>query len=181
MKEAADLSSVTIRPASKSDAGRIRDLWIALHREHEAMDDRYRLNDDAGERWQNDFLLWVDDNTRFLHVAEHDEEVIGFIHAHRYVEPPLYIYEPEIYIDDIFVEPSCRNRGVGSRLLDAVKKWGKGLGATRIRLRVLSQNQDGITFWEKEGGASLAQTYLIPLEAEERASEYDSPRKIGFL
>ena len=173
-------SAFTLRPAQRGDAAAVGDLWLALHREHEAMDDRYVLADDAAQRWRNDFLVWVDDRTHRLMLGCAGDEIVGFIHAYRHVDAPIYALAPEVYIDEIYVTPAHRRCGLGAALLASVREWGIEHGAEWIRLHTLAANEAGRRFWEKHGGRALSVVYTIPLESERRSPEKDPPRRIGF-
>ena len=158
-----DPASYTIRSARRLDARFVTALWLALHREHEALDGRYVLSDDADQRWHNDFKVWVEDDTHTILLGCFQDEVVGFIHAYRRLEPPIYKDAPEVYIDEVYVTPAHRARGLGTALLNAVRAWGAEGGAEWIRLRTLARNTEGIKFWEKHGGEALAVTYTLPL------------------
>ncbi|MFK7845270.1 MAG: GNAT family N-acetyltransferase [Rhodothermales bacterium] len=149
-------------------------------KEHEAMDTRFVLSDDADLRWKNDFPLWIDDLTRRIVVAELGGRIIGFIQAHRRLEPPVFRVSPEVYIDEIYVLPSIRDQGVGKQLLDYIKEWAEALGSDRIRLKVLAANQKGIAFWEREGAAPIDLAYTIELEPTHQEEKKVRTGKLGF-
>ena len=63
------MEGVTYRPAVAADADILCGFWLALMREHEAMDPRLVLAEDAGIRWKNDYYHWLEDTTCKIMVA----------------------------------------------------------------------------------------------------------------
>jgi ribosomal protein S18 acetylase RimI-like enzyme len=54
-------------------------------------------------------------------------------------------------VDDVFVEPDYRNRGVGRALVEGVKAWAKERGADGISLQVAAANERARRFYEDLG------------------------------
>ncbi len=171
---------IVLRQAESGDVEVVSQLWMDLMQEHEALDLRFVLSDDAMLRWKNDYPLWVDDRTRKIILAEKGGQVIGFVQAHRRLEPPVFQEKPEVFIDELYVLPSSRSQGVGALLLGEVKKWAAQVGGERIRLRVLAANKPGISFWEREGAKSIDVTYTIELESARPDKKKTDSRKLGF-
>lgn len=156
---------VTIRSARNDESEEVMGLWTALHEEQEEMEDRLgTLADDASERWENDFPEWLDDEGTRVLVAEHNGIILGFVLAERWYPPPVARQSFEIYIESMFVRPEHRRRGIGRKLVDAVADWTHGEGADRMRLGVLSVNEEAKKFWRSVGGRSLQETFTIEVE-----------------
>ena len=173
-------SDIVLREASTHDASAVCALWLDLMHEHEALDARFVLSEDAPLRWKNDFPLWVEDQTRMLLLAELSGELVGFIQAHRRLDPPIFKEKPEVFIDELYVVPSARKRGVGRLLLDAIRTWAREVGAAQLRLRVLSANSDGLAFWERHGARSMDIALTIELEVQAEKEKEHRSRKLGF-
>jgi GNAT superfamily N-acetyltransferase len=54
-------------------------------------------------------------------------------------------------VDDVFVEPEHRNRGMGRALLKSVEAWARERGADGISLQVAAANGRGRKFYEDLG------------------------------
>ena len=54
-------------------------------------------------------------------------------------------------MDDVFVEPEYRNRGMGRALLQSVRDWAQERGADGISLQVAAANARGRKFYEDLG------------------------------
>lgn len=76
-------------------------------------------------------------------VAEEDEKVVGVIMAGNDGRRG-YIYHTS-------VSPSYRNKGIGRKLVDSTLESLKANGIIKVALVVFDRNQDGNSFWEKQG------------------------------
>ena len=175
-----DTDGAIIRRAKTEDADRIGELWLALLEEQAERDARIGVADDALSRWQNDFPMWLDDDTRRVFVAEVDGTIQGFASAHRWGPPPIYAESSEVYLDEIYVAPEARRCGLGSQLVEAVREWAEGLGSERVRLQVLAENDDAHGFWNACDAVPLVVTRAIECEPSEEAAEDEGSGKIGF-
>lgn len=65
----------------------------------------------------------------------------------------IYTNGPYGIINEMYVPPEDRSRGVGSRLLDAAKDFGRAKGWSRIDAKALEAERWARTrrFYEKEG------------------------------
>lgn len=57
------------------------------------------------------------------------------------------------YLEDLFVSPEVRGKGVGLGLLKATSEIAKEKGAIRLDWQVLDWNTPAVEFYEKEGAA----------------------------
>ena len=161
----------TIREARPSDLAAALPLWLALHHEHESLDPRYRLADDAGARWSADFREWTRSRTSRVWLAvgvsaSHPggrSEPAGLVTAHLYVPTPTFEPESLVHVDDLFVAPGARGTGLGARLLDHARQWGAAQGATQLRAGVLAANAAGRAFWTRQGTQDFSVTVTMPV------------------
>ncbi|NBC16802.1 MAG: GNAT family N-acetyltransferase [Bacteroidetes bacterium] len=144
------------------------------------MEERFGMADDAVERWHNDFPQWLRDETRRIVVAEEEGAVVGFVTAQRWAPPPIYTFSEEVYLNELYVDPAYRRRGIGQALVAAIRSWSEDLGAERLRLGVLAENEAGRAFWAAQGGTVLSQTLTIPLDPEPSSTTPPEKRRIGF-
>lgn len=82
-------------------------------------------------------------NPETCFIAEEDNEVVGVILAGNDGRRG-YIYHTA-------VNPSLRNQGIGTALVQAAMEALHSLGINKVALVVFSKNEDGNTFWEKTG------------------------------
>jgi len=173
------MSYPDIRRAQPSDQDAVGDLWRHLLDEQAALDDRFGVAEDARDRWDNDFPLWLEDETYRVYVAEPNDEIVGFATAHRWGPPPIYAKRSEVYLDELYIDPDARRDGLGRQLVAAVQDWSDRIGARRLRLSVLSGNEEARAFWTSLEAQPLRMTFTI--EGNNREAEDDEgSKKIGF-
>ncbi len=158
--------SPVVRLARPSDREPALALWTALHREHEAQDPRYRLADDAGERWATDFRDWVRAPGSRVWIALVTGRPAGLLTAHLYQPAPVYRSHLLVHVGDLYVAPPARGAGVGRALLDQARAWGREEGATQLQAGVLAQNPAGRAFWAGQGAQDYSVTVTVALDPE---------------
>jgi GNAT superfamily N-acetyltransferase len=73
---------------------------------------------------------------------------------------------PGIYIEDIYVEPAWRGKGVGRKLLRFVARQVKARGCGRLEWSVLDWNEPAISFYKKLGGRMLDDWRMFRVSGE---------------
>ena len=93
-------------------------------------------------------------------VADLDGTVIGFSHVMILKQKNVACLKPQtaVYIQDLDVLESERDKGIGTLLINASKEYGKRRGADFIRTQVFPQNIDGIRFYERNGFCEMMKT-----------------------
>lgn len=81
-------------------------------------------------------------------VGEHNEEVIGYIHGSPY---ELLFSDSMLNILGFVVKEGCRNRGVGSRLMEQLEQWGKDQGFAGIKVLSHPSRLRSHRFYERRG------------------------------
>jgi diamine N-acetyltransferase len=56
-----------------------------------------------------------------------------------------------IYMDDLYVEPASRGQGIGTKLLTAVRDYGKMQNCYKFRWQVSRWNENAIGFYKSLG------------------------------
>lgn len=156
------MSGVTVRRARPGDLEDAVALWRQLQAEHEALDARHRPSDSAAERWSNDFRVWTKSDAHRVFVADAGGKLVGLVTAHPYWPSPMYEQELEVYVTELVVAPEARGEGIGARLVEAVRGWAREQGVTQIRAGVLSRNERGRAFWQREGAEDFFTTVTLP-------------------
>lgn len=175
------MSYPDVRRAQPTDQAAVGDLWVQLLDEQERLDDRFGVAEDARDRWDNDFPMWLEDETYRVYVAESDNDIVGFASAHRWGPPPIYAESSEVYLDELYVRPDHRREGQGTQLVNAVRDWSDRIGARRVRLNVLAANEAARAFWTALDAQPLTLTYTIEqTESDAGASDDEGSKKIGF-
>jgi GNAT superfamily N-acetyltransferase len=66
-----------------------------------------------------------------------------------------FLARPGIYLEDIYVQPACRGRGVGKALLRAVARVARDRDCGRVEWSVLDWNKPSIDFYLSLGARPL--------------------------
>jgi len=169
-----------VRHAQDEDQERIGGLWLDLLNEQADRDERFAVAEDALERWNNDYAVWLTDETQAIFVAEQEGTIEGFATAHRWGPPPIYAESSEVYLDELYVAPAARRQGLGTQLVHAVRHWAESLGARRIRLQMMTANPEAQAFWESLGAEPFTTTMTMELDPASDGAADASPRQIGF-
>ena len=141
----------TIRPGRKEDAAETARLWMRSAEEHTAHDRVYQTAPGA-EKTMRRFLADVaNSGYSFLFVAAAGDRTVGFISGELRQGSPTFLPRTWASVDDVFVEPEYRNRGMGRALLQSVSDWAQERGADGISLQVAAANARGRKFYEDLG------------------------------
>ena len=90
--------------------------------------------------------------------AEEMGRLIGFaLFFHNY---STFLTRPGLYLEDLFVLPDWRGRGIGKALLVNVAQLAVARGCGRLEWSVLDWNEAAIAFYERMG-ASLMEDWRI--------------------
>jgi GNAT superfamily N-acetyltransferase len=81
-----------------------------------------------------------------------------------------FLAKPGIYLEDLFVRPHLRGRGIGFSLLSELAKIACGRGCGRVEWSVLDWNAPSIAFYRKLGAVPLDEwtTFRLTGEALEK-------------
>ena len=95
-------------------------------------------------------------------------EVAGF--ALWFRSYSTFLARPGIYLEDLFVFPPWRGRGVGRRLLAFLAQVAVARSYGRLEWAVLDWNEDAIRFYESLGAVPMSDwtTYRVTGEALDR-------------
>ena len=147
-----------IRPATPTDipaiAKLIRDLAEYERLAHAVDFDEAKLREHLfGSRPHAEVLL-----------AEDDEAVVGFaLFFHNY---STFRGKPGIYLEDLFVEPPHRGKGIGKALLKAVAKLAVERDCARVEWSVLNWNEPSIQFYKSLGAETMHEWTVYRLQGE---------------
>ncbi len=97
-------------------------------------------------------------------IAEDDGEPVGFaLFFHSF---STFLAQPGIYLEDLFVKPEARGRGVGRLLLERLAKIAVERDCGRLEWAVLNWNKDAIRFYERLGATPNADWTIYRLTGE---------------
>ena len=97
-------------------------------------------------------------------LAEEDGLAVGFaLFFHNF---STFLGRPGIYLEDLFVLPEHRGRGIGRTLLAHLARLAVERGCGRLEWAVLDWNRDAIGFYERLGARPLSEWTVYRLTGE---------------
>lgn len=139
--------SLTLRPATEADVAHIFSLIQALadyeKLAHEVVGTPELLREH----------LFGTPRYAEVVLAEWSGETVGF--ALFFSNYSTFLTRPGIYLEDLFVLPNYRRRGIGKALLQHLGKLALERQAGRLEWSVLDWNESAIAFYEKMGATVL--------------------------
>jgi len=150
--------TITIRFAERDDVPVIAELIRALARfeklEHEVAMTEDRLDKTLfGPRPYAETLL-----------AEESGKAVGFaLFFHNF---STFLAKPGIYLEDLFVVPEQRGRGIGRTLLERLARIAVERDCGRLEWAVLDWNRDAIAFYERLGAKPNSEWTVYRLTGE---------------
>lgn len=150
--------TLVIRPAEASDVLVIADLIRGLAR-YEDLEQEVTLTEEllaknlfGSERYAETLL------------AEDGGAPVGFaLFFHNF---STFLALPGIYLEDLFVVPEYRGRGIGRALLQRLAKIAVERGCGRLEWSVLDWNRDAIGFYERLGARPNSEWTVYRLAGE---------------
>lgn len=147
-----------IRPATASDVSLILELIHALA--------TYEREPEAAVATEADLLRDGFGERPFFHslIAEWDGVAAGF--AFYFFNYSTWRGRPGIYLEDLFVRPEFRGKGIGKALLIKVAKIAVENQCARFQWQVLDWNQTAIDFYHSLGATFLSEWRTMRLSGE---------------
>ena len=91
-------------------------------------------------------------HSRELYVAKLENIVVGYVNLRiRLYDWPGVVRRKVMDLDEICVEESLRNRGIGTQMVTEVHALAKAFGCTDLQLGVYPQNDEAVAFYQKCG------------------------------
>ncbi|HEY8994735.1 MAG TPA: GNAT family N-acetyltransferase [Lacunisphaera sp.] len=97
-------------------------------------------------------------------LAEVAGEPVGF--ALYFFNYSTFLARPGLYLEDLFVKPAFRGRGLGKALLLHLAKLANARGCGRMEWTVLDWNQPAIDFYESLGARRMQEWKLCRLTGD---------------
>lgn len=86
-------------------------------------------------------------------IADYDNKPVGFaLFFHNY---STFVGKPGIYLEDLFVQPEMRGKGIGKKLFMELITIAKDRDCGRIEWSVLNWNTPAIDFYKSMGALSM--------------------------
>ena len=159
-------AKIVIRPAGPEDVGLVL-RFVRELAEYERLADQARATEEDyrtslfGERPAAEVLI-----------AEFADEPVGF--ALFFQNFSTFVGRPGIFLEDLYVRPEARGRGIGKALLEELVRLAYERGCGRVEWAVLDWNEPAIKFYESLGARMMKDWRIFRLD---RAAIEDIARK----
>ena len=151
-------AGLTIRPAAPAD----RDLVFSFIRElaeYEQLLDEVEATASDIER-----VLFSPHPRAFCDIAEYDGAPAGF--ALWFYNFSTFRGRHGIYLEDLFVRPALRGKGIGKALLAHLAKRAVAERCARVEWWVLDWNEPSIKFYESLGAIPMEEWTVFRLTGD---------------
>jgi len=141
------MTGARIRFATADDAGLILEFIEGLA-DYEKLADEVVADEDRLRR-----TLFGDRPAAEVLIAECDGRPAGFaLFFHNY---STFLARPGLYLEDLYVKPELRGRGVGRQLLSRLAAIAVERGCGRFEWSVLDWNEPAIRFYRNLGAKPM--------------------------
>jgi ribosomal protein S18 acetylase RimI-like enzyme len=100
--------------------------------------------------WQRQWRSHLAGGERLILLARDGNSAIGYFSSRIHRGAGLYS-EAFGFVEEAYVLPEYRNRGIAREMLVRTEAWCRGRGIHLLRLSVLAGNTLALGFWEKSG------------------------------
>ena len=159
---------IVLRFATADDVGLILD-FIRQLADYEKLSHEVVTDEDLLRR-----TLFGERQVAEVVIASYDGEPAGFaLFFHNF---STILGRPGIYLEDLFVIPRLRGRGIGRVTLSFLAKLAVERGCGRLEWAVLDWNEPAIRFYERLGAQAMDEwtVFRITGEALEELAELSS-------
>ncbi|XP_064460343.1 diamine acetyltransferase 1-like [Ornithodoros turicata] len=147
--------NATIRPARQTDVRSIHSLIRELA-EYEKMPEQVELSCSDLEDHLFGSYSWAEANVACISTPEAKEVVAGFV-LYFFIFDPITL-ERVVYMEDLYVRPEYRHRGLGLALWKSVARRGVEKKCDVLNWTVLDWNEPSINFYLKQGATNISLT-----------------------
>ena len=152
------MSGLVIRAAMPADAQLVYSLVRELAEYERLLDDVDATAEDLAR------ALFGPTPRVFCDIAEWDGEAAGF--ALWFYNFSTFRGRHGIYLEDLFVRPAFRGKGIGKALLVHLAQRAIAEGCARVEWSVLDWNEPSIKFYESLGAIAMEEWTIYRLTGE---------------
>jgi GNAT superfamily N-acetyltransferase len=138
---------ITVLPADERDVPTLLSFIKGLA-EYERLSDTVVATEQALRQ-----TLFGDRPSAHVLIARYQGRPAGF--ALFFPNYSTFLARPGMYLEDLFVLPEMRGRGIGSALLSAVARAALDRGCGRMEWSVLDWNEPAIAFYKRVGATVM--------------------------
>jgi GNAT superfamily N-acetyltransferase len=143
--------TIVIRKALIKDVPSVLELWKELMDFHKELDSFFSRSTTGHEEFEKYVTGHIKNENSCVIVAEDSGNLVGFCLATISKYPPVLELKEYGEIGNMALSEKYRQRGIGARLLKALRQWFSKRGIKRIEVRYSTANDVAERFWTKMG------------------------------
>lgn len=145
------LNTPRIQPAQPADVDAVVALFGALHSYNASLDEHFALADDwepllrhqFEEAWPQADRLWL--------LVKQGQRAVGLLIAAVHTDSPMFRHRQWVEVEALYIAPSHRSLGLGSKLLSHAYEWAETQGLCRVQLYVTASNMRAQAVYSDQG------------------------------
>lgn len=142
---------VLFRAWTRADIPTVARLGKELYQYIETIDPVWRTSPAAEDILRAHLTELYTKRYAMTYVACREMDVIGFITGSIVQRPPVILPHRDGLVDNAYVKPAWRSRGIGTRLCELLLEWFGLQEIDEVRIHYQVSNRDAAAFWEKMG------------------------------
>lgn len=152
------MENLEIRFAKEND---VKEIFAMIEElaEYEKLSDQISTTEEELKQ-----TLFGNDNFVEILIAEFDNKIVG--QALFFKNFSTFLGKPGIYLEDLYVKPEFRSKGIGKTLLKKIISIAKERNYGRVEWSVLDWNESAIDFYKNIGAKPLTDWTIFRLTAD---------------
>lgn len=143
--------NLKIRPFSPKDLEELTEFWKEMERDPTVSGNFCLPTDENVARWQRFVMKVHEEDENQVLVAQMGGKLIGYIFFLRRAEFPLVTEYSWASVNELFVHPDYRRRGIATELMKRAFDYLEAMGVTCVRLNVMKDNRAAIGLYRNLG------------------------------
>lgn len=141
-----------IRKLTGSDYDKVLELYLELDEFHVQARPDFFVHRDKEEVYLKDAFMQNLARPDVLQLGVFDDErLVGIVRATLWKESGMVKGLKTVCLDDIYVLPAYRRRGIAAKLFAEVETWAKEQGAVRLDVYTWNFNKGAIAMYQAMG------------------------------
>lgn len=136
--------------AEPKDVDVIAEMFGRMYSLNSEFDPLLQVHDEVEERLRKRLMEELNNRDALIAVAEDEDKVVGAVRV-RLETREFYVPEKMAIIEEIYVMPAFRRKGIGEKLVDYVTSELAKRGARSIMARFPAKNVIAVSFYTKRG------------------------------
>jgi len=153
---------INIRKATIDDLEHILALNKKLFEYEAGFTGEFNQEWTCSQAGQEFFKTRLENENVFALIAEEDSSVLGYILV-RIQETAFRKRNLIAEVEHLFIQEEMREKGVGTMLMEEIKKILRSKNVPRLKVQALSKNTNAISFYKKHGFSEFLSILEIDL------------------